>query len=64
MATYRKRGNRHQAVVRINGIADSRCFDTKGEAKAWAEARERLITNATDEFMLEAINYRVRDTID
>jgi hypothetical protein len=64
MATYRKRGNRHQAVVRINCIADSRCFDTKGEAKAWAEARERLITNATDEFMLEAINYRVRDAID
>jgi integrase len=64
MATYRKRGSRHQAIVRINGIAESRCFDTKGEAKAWAEARERLITNATDEFMLEAINYRVSDAID
>jgi hypothetical protein len=50
--------------VRINGIEEYRSFDTKGEAKAWAEARERLITNATDEFMLEAINYRVRDTID
>jgi|688.fasta_scaffold1485286_1 hypothetical protein len=64
MATYRKRGNRHQAVVRINGIEEYRSFDTKGEAKAWAEARERLITNATDEFMLKAINYRVSDAID
>jgi hypothetical protein len=63
MATYRKRVSRHQAIVRINGIADSRCFDTKGEAKAWAEARERLITNA-NVFMLEAINNRVRDAID
>jgi hypothetical protein len=59
MATDRKRGSRHQAIVCINGVAEICCVDTEGEAKAWAEARERLITNATDEFMLEGINYLV-----
>lgn len=64
MATYRKRGERHQAIVRINGIQEYRSFNTKGEAKAWAEAREKLITTASDEFLLEALNYSVSDAID
>jgi integrase len=64
MATFRKRGDRHQAIVRVNGIHEYRSFNTKGEAKAWAEAREKLITSADNQFLLEALNYTVGDAID
>ena len=30
MATYRKRGDRYQAIVRVNGIHEYRSFNNKG----------------------------------
>ena len=40
MATLRKRGSAWRAEVYRKGIRDSRSFDTKAEARAWAQQRE------------------------
>ena len=41
MPTYRKRGRRWQAMIRIAGHEpESRTFPTRAEAKGWAELRE------------------------
>lgn len=36
MATYTKRGNKIRTQVRLNGVRESRTFDSITEAKAWA----------------------------
>lgn len=48
MATYRKRGKRWQAQIRITDQPpESRTFATRAEAKAWAEEREEELRTGT-----------------
>ena len=41
MATFRKRGERWQAIVRRHNLKASKAFDRLVDAKAWARAQER-----------------------
>lgn len=41
MATFRKRGERWQAIIRRHNLKASRAFDRLTDAKAWARAQER-----------------------
>jgi integrase len=41
MATFRKRGERWQAIIRRHNLQQSRSFDRLTDAKAWARALER-----------------------
>jgi integrase len=43
MASIIKRGSRWRAMIRKNGIGESRSFDTKSAAKTWAGRREAEI---------------------
>jgi integrase len=45
MATYVKRNNRVRAVVRIDDKTETKTFDTKADAQAWAVAREVDLRN-------------------
>ena len=45
MASFRKRGNRWQAMVARQGVRLSRTFPTKPAAKEWAARQEYLIVN-------------------
>lgn len=41
MATFRQRGGRWQAIIRRTDLKATKSFDRKGDAQAWARARER-----------------------
>lgn len=41
MATFRKRGERWQAIIRRHNLTTSKAFDRLTDAKAWARALER-----------------------
>lgn len=41
MATFRQRGKRWQAIIRRVDLKATETFDRKGDAQAWARARER-----------------------
>ena len=41
MATFRQRGGRWQAIIRRTDLKATKTFDRKGDAQAWARARER-----------------------
>lgn len=47
MATFRQRGGRTTATVRMRGIEISRTFPTKRESERWATAVEMAIESAT-----------------
>jgi integrase len=45
MATFRKRGLRWFAEVKLNGVRRGKTFDTKAQAKNWAAAEETRINS-------------------
>lgn len=46
MATFKKRGERWQARVRINGVSKAKTFRNKGQATTWANELERQLEKA------------------
>jgi len=43
VATFSRRGRRWRAAVCVQGVRESRSFDTRTEAREWAAARERAL---------------------
>ena len=64
MATFKKRGRRWQARVRYNGVSKAKSFDSKREAKNWAEniesgASTNMLYAALDKYQkFEAPNHK------
>lgn len=66
MATVRKSRGRWQAIIRKLGVSESRVFETKGEARAWAALREAQIAagrGGATGTLLEAFDAYERDVV-
>src|SRR3546814_2502177 len=66
MATFRKMRGKWQAVVRRKGIAESKVFETKGEAQAWARRLETKIESGrfgTGGTLADAMDAYERDVV-
>jgi integrase len=64
MATYRKRGDKWEAIIRRFGIRETMKFTYKAEAVAWTEERERVLVTAYDDKTIHSVNMTVGEAID
>ena len=65
MASITKRGKKWRVQVRQDGISASASFDTKAEAKAWADDQENFgpSDNEPKNFREVLVEYRDRVTV-